>query len=598
MPFPFPDRTALMLQEANVTFGYLDRASRRLEMMLRQEGEDDVIILMHFGLLYYISLLACMRAGRPAVPIDPSLPVEIRNEQIRRLGSGLLLTDESISMDEIPFQRLLVAPDAADLNMHCDEQYPNAWQSSAIKGHLPLHRSFTSGSSGQQTLVTISRQAMFHDVSTTPDLYGLTDNYTLSNIGRFTSSFHINGFWRCLSTGASFMPIDLKTETSSSVMSRWGKISNVMLQGHPSLMDVIFDLNAPPVPLVSIRHLILGGEPLKVSWLTKLKQRLPCVERVSYNYSSTETMLIACRTFQMDQIDEMTRIPAGFPAPGKMVHILDESGVALPIGEVGEIFVTSAFIGSSMEGSGAASRLKHDPDSGLRTWQTRDLGRWLPDGSIEHLGRADRQMKINGQRIDPVFIEQCIETIDNIMRSIVFTIRDINDGQRLAAVYACTKDVQPSHIRAVLSDILPAGFIPAGIFRVDEIPLTHRGKPDFEALERIVHEQWGMNKVAEEEGLVSDESGIGLFLHQKWVTMLPGGRCDACCSIFDQGADSVMLLKMVSAISDRFGVRINIGFLLKHVTLKEQTSALLELMKDASPVHVPGISSDIHAHIF
>jgi hypothetical protein len=394
------------------------------------------------------------------------------------------------------------------------------------------------------------------------------------------------------------MPVDLKTESSSDIINRWQGSDMLMLQGHPSLLDVVFDLNTTPVPVKSICHLILGGEPLKGGWLDKLKRWMPLVDRVSYNYSSTETMLIACRTFQMDQVDKMVRIPAGFPAPGKLVRILDEVGAELPTGDVGEISVTSSFIGTSMEGTGAELRLQQDTLTGLRTWQTRDLGRWLPDGSLEHLGRADRQMKINGQRIDPVFVEQCIETVAHIKRSIVFAIRDATERQQLVAVYEEAEHVQPSAIRAALSERLPAGFIPTAIIRVDQIPVTHRGKPDFEALGRIVHDQWNLKSTIRQDGMINDPAGVGLFLQQKWNELLPTGRCDAVLSVFDQGADSVMLLKVISAISDRFGIRLNIGFLLQHVTLNLQLSALLDLLKNNTLSNESDKPDQINLHIF
>jgi acyl-coenzyme A synthetase/AMP-(fatty) acid ligase/acyl carrier protein len=598
IPFRLSDHPALIMQDGDLSFGTLDRVSKRLALTLIQEGNDDVVILLPFGSLYYLSLLACMRAGRPAVPIDPSLPEEIRTAQINRIGPSLLLTDQSLMDLDIPHTRKLMVPAVSALMKLEEDGDVVIPQSPEIPDHFPLHRLFTSGSSGQQTLVTISRQAMWHDITTTPALYGLTSKHTLSNIGRYTSSLHINAFWRCMHVGASFMPVDLKTIQASDIISQWLRTDMLMLQGHPSLLDVVFDLNATPVPVKSICHLILGGEPLKGGWLNKLKRWLPAVDRVSYNYSSTETMLIACRTFQMDQVDEMLRIPAGFPAPGKMVRILDETGAELPIGDVGEIFVTSSFIGSSMEGTGATFRLQQDPLTGVRTWQTRDLGRWLPDGSLEHLGRADRQMKINGQRIDPIFVEQCIETVAHVKRSIVFSIRDATDRQLLVAVYEDAEHVQPSAIRAALSERLPTGFIPTAIIRVDQIPVTHRGKPDFEALSRIVHDQWNLKSNISQDVMINDAEGVGLFLQQKWDELLPASRCDADLSVFDQGADSVILLKVISAISDRYGIRLNIGFLIEHVTLNMQLSSLLELLSNTTLNNESTNPDQINLHIF
>jgi acyl carrier protein len=214
------------------------------------------------------------------------------------------------------------------------------------------------------------------------------------------------------------------------------------------------------------------------------------------------------------------------------------------------------------------------------------------------LGRADRQMKINGQRIDPIFVEQCIETVAHVKRSIVFSIRDSHDRHQLVAVYEDAEHVQPSAIRAALSERLPTGFIPTAIIRVDQIPVTHRGKPDFEALSRIAHDHWNFKSTVSQDGMINDAEGVGLFLQQKWDELLPAGRCDADLSVFDQGADSVILLKVISAISDRYGIRLNIGFLIKHVTLNIQLSALLDLLKNNTLNNESDKSYQINLHIF
>lgn len=588
----------LLLPGTEISYDMLERTSWNLARLIAPSNAGDILICLPFGPSYYVALVACMRAGRPAVPIDPSLPMDVQSQQIGRIRPALAIVEAGVSDPEwLPCPTLNV-PSLTELAPDLEEKNTDQISWEEYHNELPLHRLFTSGSSGQQTLVTISRGAMRHDISTTPVLYGLTATEALSNIGRYTSSLHINAFWRCLHVGTSFMPVDLKSESASSILQRWRQFHLGILQGHPSLLDVILNTTQGPDPVPTIHHLIMGGEPLKAGWLARMRHWLPGLDRISHNYSSTETMLIACGSYSRSDIERLVRIPAGIPAPGKMVRIIDEAGLELPVGDVGEIYVTSRYIGSNMEGSDAQARFQEDPLTGLRTWKTRDLGRWLPDGSLEHLGRVDRQMKVNGQRIDPVFIEQCMETLEGIDRSIVFAIQKENVGQQLVAIFVGAEYISPSVIRSHLADRLPAGHQPSGIFRVENIPVTPRGKPDLNALENFVRAHWAMTR--DELALTYDpqQDPIRQFLHEAWAALLPTGHCDPERSVFDQGADSVMMLKMISAMSDRLNVRLNIAFLLQHPTLTGQSIALRRMMETASMDSMTDRHDQEALHIF
>ena len=588
----------LLLPGSEISFDKLERASGHLAKLIASAEAGDILICLPFGPSYYVALVACMRAGRPAVPIDPSLPMDVQRDQIGRINPALAMVEKGHEgLEWLPCPTLNI-PSLAVSDQHSVENNSGRITWDAYPNVLPMHRLFTSGSSGKQTLVTISRGAIRHDVSTTSALYGLTATETLCNVGRYTSSMHINAFWRCLHKGTSFIPVDLKSESGSDILQRWKHGNLGILQGHPSLLDVLFNTSQDPIPVPTIHHLIVGGEPLKVGWLASIRRWLPELKMISHNYSSTETMIIACGSYSTADVERLVRFPAGFPTPGKTVRIIDETGQELPVGDVGEISVSSRYIGSSMEGSDAHSRFQEDPITGLRTCKPRDLGRWLPDGSLEHLGRADRQMKINGQRIDPVFIEQYMETLEGIDRSIVFAIHKENVGQQLVAVYQGAEHITPSVIRSYLSDRLPAGHHPSGIFKINNIPVTPRGKPDLNALEKFVREQWAMTSDDHALSHGDQEDPILQFLHESWMEKLPTGSCDPARSVFDQGADSVILIKMASLISDKLNLRINIAFLLEHPTLYGQSTALRDMIHAASKENISDLDDQYSRHFF
>ena len=180
-------------------------------------------------------------------------------------------------------------------------------------------------------------------------------------------------------------------------------------------------------------------------------------------------------------------VPAGYPVADKQVLLLDEMGREAQPGQVGEIAVRSAYLaqGYWRRPELTAERFLADPAGGeQRTYLTGDLGRLREDGCLEHLGRADRQVKVRGFRIEPAEIEAALRNLDAIADAAVVARPDAGGNARLIAYVmpAGLASVDAIALRRGLREVLPESMIPAAFVALDKLPLTPTGKVDRDAL--------------------------------------------------------------------------------------------------------------------
>ena len=180
-------------------------------------------------------------------------------------------------------------------------------------------------------------------------------------------------------------------------------------------------------------------------------------------------------------------VPAGYPVADKQVLLLDAQGRDVPPGEIGEIAVRSAYLarGYWRRPELTAERFLADPAGGeQRIYLTGDLGRLREDGCLEYLGRADRQVKIRGHRVEPAEVEAALRDCAGVADAAVVAQTDAAGVTRLIAYVAPAGQAQlhPLALRRALRSTLPEPMIPAAVVVLDALPLTPTGKLDRAAL--------------------------------------------------------------------------------------------------------------------
>ncbi|MFJ5476758.1 AMP-binding protein, partial [Pectobacterium carotovorum] len=211
--------------------------------------------------------------------------------------------------------------------------------------------------------------------------------------------------------------------------------------------------------------------------------------RIINEYGPTETV-VGCITFDARTPNPLTdSVPIGRPIANTRIYILDALGQPVPLGVAGELYIGGAGVarGYLHRPDLSAERFITDPFSGTadaRLYKTGDLGRWLPDGNIEYLGRNDFQIKVRGFRIEPGEIEARLLQCHGVQEALVIAREDSPGDTRLVAYLIAQPGatLEPADLRQQLSQHLVEYMVPSAFVTLDAFPLTPNGKLDRKAL--------------------------------------------------------------------------------------------------------------------
>jgi len=295
----------------------------------------------------------------------------------------------------------------------------------------------------------------------------------------------------------------------------------------------------------------------------------------------------ACHSIPPD-VDATRSIPIGSPISNTRVYILDAHMNPVPIGVPGELYAGGAGVarGYLNRPELTAEKFIPDPfsdDPNARLYRIGDLCRWLPDGTIEFLGRIDTQVKIRGFRIECGEVENSLLSYPDVREAAVDTRGEGADKQLVAWVSAARgndADVGAIHVRAIhesplrdelrahLRASLPDWMIPAWFVFVDTLPLTPSGKIDRRAL-----------PAPEASGLPGTEyvapiSPTEELLAGLWAVVLKRETVGRFDNFFDLGGHSLLATQLISRIRDGFQVELPVRAVFEHPELSALAKAI------------------------
>ncbi|MFH1058839.1 MAG: AMP-binding protein, partial [Pseudomonadota bacterium] len=327
-----------------------------------------------------------------------------------------------------------------------------------------------------------------------------------------------------------------------------------LVETTPSFMALLVDYWREQGLATSARTCILGGEVLSAE-LVRAFFALPghADVRLINAYGPTECCVavshydLTARNWQ-----EFMPPPIGRPIPGVRVDIHDQAGRPLPEGVPGQIVIGGEGVGRGYLGDAelTARRFSHDARTG-RWYQSGDLGRWLPGGLLQFMGREDRQVKIRGNRIELAEVEAAISAHPLVKRVAVAAIDPFGDGNRLLAAYVVPRPgFDPAALKAELDASQPSYLVPSWLLAVDEIPLTPNGKVDEARLPRPAEAAAQRPPARPLAGETEQR------LAAIWSTVLQVRVDDADADFFSLGGHSVLAVRLLAEVERAFGLRL------------------------------------------
>uniref|UniRef100_UPI000BFB55E9 amino acid adenylation domain-containing protein n=1 Tax=Streptomyces sp. st77 TaxID=1828074 RepID=UPI000BFB55E9 len=412
------------------------------------------------------AMLAVLKADAVHVPLDPEHPADRRERTARDAGVRLTVGDPAALTGHPP-------------------------RPAASRGEpgSPAYVIHTSGSTGRPKGVLVPHANVTALVDAVREDFGLSPDDTWTCFHSAAFDFSVWEIWGALLTGGRLVVVDHWTTRSPEDFHALLVRERVsVLSQTPSAFTQLAAADRVAQEAVDIRLVVLGGEPLDARPLLDWFDRHPedrC--RLVNMYGITETTVHVTAATVTRRVALAGSRSVGRPLPGWSVRVLDAHGSPVPPGAPGEIVVGGAGVALGYLNRPALTAERFVPDpldpAGRRLYRSGDLGRLLPDGTLEHLGRIDDQVKVRGFRIEPGEIRHVLLE-DPAVSAAAVTVSG-GDGDDAAAVRidayvvpAPGSDEDPGPVRERAARLLPAHMVPATVTVLSALPLTANGKLD------------------------------------------------------------------------------------------------------------------------
>jgi acyl carrier protein len=291
----------------------------------------------------------------------------------------------------------------------------------------------------------------------------------------------------------------------------------------------------------------------------KLQQyALTC--QIINHYGPTETTIgVLTYSIEDESIQERSQtVPIGRPLANTQVYILDEYLQPAPMGVSGKLYIGGDNLARGYLNQPDLTNERFIPnpfshDSESRLYKTGDVARYLPDGTIEFLGRIDNQIKIRGFRIEPGEIESVLRQNPEVQDVVVLVREDDSGGTRLVAyvIPRQGKTFNTSELRHFLKEKLPDYMMPSAFVLLKNLPLTANGKVDFQALRSLE-----ITRPDLEDAFVAPRTPVEESLARIWAELLGLEQVGVHDNFFDLGGHSLLVTQVVSRLRDTFAVEL------------------------------------------
>ncbi|WP_196444941.1 non-ribosomal peptide synthetase [Planomonospora sp. ID67723] len=485
-----PSAPALLDATARVDAGSLAERAARTGRALAGAGlgpGDLVAVLADKGIAQVTALLGVLAGGAGYVPVEPSWPRARVTALCEQAGVRHALaapgTDVSVWPEEVTVHRLdadgtLALPEEAEPRRPAPDDL--------------AYVIFTSGSTGRPKGVAIEHRAARTTLDDLARRFPLHSGDRVLALSAFSFDLSVYDIFSLLGEGGAVVLPDVRRQRDPGhwleLMARHGV---TVWNTAPALLEMLVEyaeLEPETVrrALSSLRLVFLSADWIPVTLPDRLRVLAPQAQVVSLGGATEASIWSICHP--VGEVDpSWPSIPYGRALRGQSFQILDPQGRPCPVGVPGELHIGGDGLARGYVGDPAqtAERFITHPVLGRRLYRTGDLGRWRYDGTIEFLGRLDRQVKIRGHRIELGEIESTLDRLPSVRQAVARAVPGPDDRPRLVCYYVPADPGAPpaddALIEALRAD-LPSFMVPNRFLVMDAFPITANGKIDYAAL--------------------------------------------------------------------------------------------------------------------
>ena len=608
----FADDVAIEGAGRSVTYRELDEESNRLANFLLAAGlakAEPVVIVAEDGVRAITSILGVLKAGGVFVPLDPHVP-EKRIEAMAASVAPRWFVGEAKYLGLI--DALSRALGAAARVVCLDPAEPR--EGAEPSGHVaPIEgfetyadRSrpaveydgddvsyvyFTSGSTGQPKGIAGRLKGIDHFIRWEIETLELGPGTRVSQLLNFTFDGSLRDIFVALGAGGCVcLPPDRDTILDARRLVRWLDEQRVnVVHCVPSLFRSIVNEATDPGLFAALRYILMAGEPLLPAdvkrWMGVFGERV----RLINLYGTSETTMAKFTYFVTAADAERQSIPVGQPMPGARAVVVDEKGKVCPPGAIGEIYIRTPYRSHGYYNQPELTNEVFVPnpfgtDPSDIVYKTGDLGRVMPDGNFEFLGRRDQQVKVRGARVELAEIDNLLRRHEAVKEVAVVDYEDPSSNKYLCAYVVLQSVVDLGDLRDYVAEHLPDYMVPSVFLLMDELPRTVSGKVDRKALPSPEQAQ------AERSGeFTPPQTPVEEMLASLWSRILGVRNIGREQNFFQLGGHSLMATQITSRIRSVFQVELPLQSLFEAPTIAGLAQNIEEAMRESTGFSAPPV---------
>ncbi|MBW4614708.1 MAG: amino acid adenylation domain-containing protein [Desmonostoc vinosum HA7617-LM4] len=558
-----PNAIAVEFAQEQLTYQQLNQRANQLAHHLINLGvkADTIVgICLERSLDLIIAIVGILKATGAYLPIDPSYPASRRRLMLENAQAEILLTHSHLEENSTTGLTQCIYLDQQ--NLTTPKTNPDIPQT----GDNLAYIIYTSGSTGQPKGVAMAHRPLCNLLSWQLQ----TSTFPTAKTLQFTPiSFDVSfqEIFATLIGGGVLVLITQQLRTDPSRLLEFLKDAQIQRLFLPfvALRQLAEVAQIDGIIPQHLREVITAGEQLRITpAIARFFEQLPNT-KLHNHYGPSETHVVTAYTLTSDVENWPVLPPIGKPIANSQIYLLDAQLQAVPVGVVGQLYVGGVSLarGYLHRADLTTERFIISPwDSKQRLYQTGDLARYLPDGNLEYLGRADQQVKIRGYRIEPGEIEAVLERHACVRQAVVIVREEVQGDLRLVAYVLGDSALTTEQLRLFLHTQLPEFMVPSALVLLGQFPLTPSGKVDRLALPAPDYRN-------QRENLTAPRTSTEAALAKIWVDVLGLDQVGIDDRFLEIGGHSLLATQVVSRIRDMFQVELPLRRLFELSTINE-----------------------------